>query len=119
MMSSSATNATSSLRHPWRPFEARSHIQKKSAVPTARKEQRPMTDSTKQPREVVDRVREALVYPEYNEVDRPDGVEPGLVRIRPTSENKTMNHAELDALRESGFVVETIDIDNEEVWVRE
>lgn len=66
---------------------------------------------------LVERVRDALPL-EFNEVDRPDGVESGLVRIQPSSENKIMNNDELAALRESGFVVETIDMDNEEVWVR-
>lgn len=68
---------------------------------------------------LVERVRDALAQFEYNEVDRPDGVESGLARIRPTSRNKLMNNAELAALREAGFVVETVDMDNEEVWVRE
>jgi septum formation inhibitor-activating ATPase MinD len=68
---------------------------------------------------LVERVRDALAQFDHNEVDRPDGVESGLVRIRPTSRNKVMNNAELAAVREAGFVVEHVDMDNEEVWVRE
>jgi hypothetical protein len=63
-------------------------------------------------------VRDALLYPDLNDVDCPNG-DSDRIRIRPTAENTILNNAELAALRTAGFAVTTIDMDNEEVWVRD
>lgn len=81
----------------------------------------PKTDTqlteVEQVEEALGRVGGAHDYQEWNEVDQPEGTKPE-VRIRPMSENKVVNNAELNELRKSGFAVTTIDMDNEEVWVR-
>lgn len=67
---------------------------------------------------VLDQLRGDTDYLKWNEVDQPEETAPE-VRIRPISENKEMNHVELDGLRKAGFVLSHVDMDNEEVWVRE
>lgn len=67
--------------------------------------------------ETLDQIERGHDYLKWAEVDQPEGMEE--VRIRPTSENKTMNEHELVALLKAGFYVTTVDMHNEEVWLRE